>query len=199
MLTKQYIVYKYISPSNKIYIGQTNQGLKKRYCCGQGYKHSTYFYNAIQKYGIENFQAEILKEHLTLEEANYWEEYYITLYDSTNREKGYNIAAGGNNHTMSPEAKKKLSERMKENNPMKQEKISEKVGNKLRGKKLDEQRRLNISNGHKKPIECIETGIIYSSREEAAKAVGVSPSGVGRPQKENSKLLEDIIGGIYAN
>ena len=63
----------------KIYIGQTNQGLKKRYYNGQGYKHCSYFYNAICKYGIDNFHKEILKENLSLDEANYWEVYYINF------------------------------------------------------------------------------------------------------------------------
>ena len=75
-----FIVYKYTSPSGKIYIGQTNQGLKKRYYNGQGYKHCSYFYNAICKYGIDNFYKEILKENLSLEEANYWETYYINFF-----------------------------------------------------------------------------------------------------------------------
>lgn len=112
-MKNNYIVYKYTSPSGKVYIGQTNQGLYKRYRCGQGYKHSTYFYNAILKYGIENFQSEILKDNLSLEEANYWEIYFISQYDATNREKGYNISPGGNNHKISEEGRQRLSERMK--------------------------------------------------------------------------------------
>ena len=100
-----FIVYKYTSPSGKIYIGQTNQGLKKRYYNGQGYKHCSYFYNAICKYGIDNFYKEILKENLSLEEANYWEAYYINFFNSTDKKKGYNISSGGNNRTMSQEAK----------------------------------------------------------------------------------------------
>ena len=180
MKKNNYIVYKYTSPSGKIYIWQTNQGLHKRYSSGQGYKHSSYFYNAILKYGIENFQSEILKQNLSLEEANYWEIYYISQYDSTNRAKGYNISPGGNNHVMSNEGRQKNSARMKENNPMKNPEIATRVRNKLKGQIRSEKTKQNISNGHKKKILCIETGIIYNSREEAARAVDVSPSGVGR-------------------
>ena len=182
-----YIVYKYTSPSGKIYIGQTSQKIYKRSRGGAGYVHCQYFYAAIQKYGWENFTREILKENLTLEEANYWEEYYIQLYHSNDRTKGYNITSGGTNHNFSEEGKLKQSIRMKENNPMYNPEIAEKVSKKLKGIKLTEEVRKNISNGHKKKIECIETGEIFNSLEEAAKAYHVSPSGIGRAANGEQK------------
>lgn len=175
-----YLIYKYTSPSGKIYIGQTSQKIYKRSRGGAGYVHCIYFYAAIQKYGWENFSKEILKENLSLEEANYWEQYYIELYNSTNREKGYNITSGGNNHTFSEENKLKQSLRMKENNPMKNPEIAKKVAQKRRGSILSEEARQNISNGHKKPVQCIETNEIFESRNAAAIAYNVSPSGIGR-------------------
>ena len=175
-----YKVYKYTSPSGKIYIGQTCKSLSVRAYNGEGYCHSTYFYNAIKKYGFENFSCEILKEGLSLEEANYWEAYFINLYNSTNREFGYNISFGGDNHTISEEGRKKLSERMKNDNPMKTPEIAKKVKEKNIGRKRSEEHRKNISNGHKKKIQCVETGQIFNSRQEAAEFYKVSPSGIGR-------------------
>ena len=175
-----YIIYKYTSPSGKVYIGQTNQKIYKRSRGGAGYLHCKYFYAAIKKYGWENFTREILKENLTLNEANYWEQYYIQFYHSNDRTKGYNITSGGNNHTLSEEGREKLSENMTKNNPMKNPEIAEKVAQKRRGVKLSQQACNNISNGHKKQIECIETGEIFESRQAAAKAYNVSPSGIGR-------------------
>ena len=179
-MNKQYIIYKYTSPSNKIYIGQTKQNLKKRARNGQGYKHCSYFYNAIQKYNWQNFKCEILKENLTLEEANFWEQYFINFYHSNLKNFGYNITNGGNNHVMSEQAKKKISLNMKENNPMKDPNIAQKVAQKRKGQKLSQQAKQNISNGHKKKVLCIQTNIIYESREAAAIAIGRSPSGIGR-------------------
>ena len=181
-MNKKYKVYIYISPSKKVYIGQTCKDTlyQRAGKNGQCYKHSVYFYAAIQKYGFDNFISYILKDNLTLEEANYWEQYYIAQYDSTNREKGYNITKGGDAHIFSEEAKQKISQKMKENNPMKNPEIAAKVAEKNRGQKLSEEKRKNISEGHKKKILCIETNIIYNSRGEAAKAIGVSPSGIGR-------------------
>ena len=37
-----------------------------------------------------------------------------------------------------------------------------------------------MANGHKKKVLCVETGIIYNSRNEAAKSINISPSGIGR-------------------
>lgn len=175
-----YIIYKYTSPSGKVYIGQTSQKIYKRSRGGAGYVHCKYFYAAIEKYGWENFTREILKENLTLNEANYWEQYYIQFYHSNDRTKGYNITSGGNNHTLSEEGREKLSENMTKNNPMRNPEIAEKVAQKRRGVKLSQQACNNISNGHKKQVECIETGEIFESRQAAAKAYKVSPSGIGR-------------------
>ncbi len=91
-----YKVYCHISPSNKIYIGITQQGVNKRWQNGKGYKGNQYFYRAIQKYGWDNFQHEILFENLTKQEAEKKEIELIKKYDSTNINKGYNILEGGN-------------------------------------------------------------------------------------------------------
>lgn len=182
-MTNTFKIYKYTSPSGKIYIGQTMRSLSQRAGgpAGAGYRRSSHFYAAIQKYGgLANFQLEILKDNLTLEEANYWESYYIAKYDSTNREKGYNISTGGNNNTMSAEGRAKLSARMKENNPMHNPEIAAKTAAKRRNKKLTPEACQHISDGHKKRVLCVETGIIYESRNAAANAIGVSGSGIGR-------------------
>lgn len=141
-----YKIYKYTNIiNNKIYIGQTKNTLEKRAGAnGINYKECTYFYNAIQKYGWENFKPEILKDNLTVEEANYWEEYYISFYNSTNRSIGYNISLGGLNRKLSEEQKenisKKAKERMKnkENNPMYGKKHSIEALEKMKNKKLGE-------------------------------------------------------------
>ena len=85
-------VYMHINKINhKIYIGQTSQSPELRWGKnGGGYTGCSYFYNAIQKYGWENFEHCILKENLNQDEANYWEKYYFQIFDSTNKEFGYN-------------------------------------------------------------------------------------------------------------
>ena len=88
-----YTVYKYTSPSNKIYIGITCNSLTMRAGNnGERYDKCPIFNKAIKKYGWENFTCEILAQELTEEEAKRLEKYYIKLYDSRNPNKGYNIS-----------------------------------------------------------------------------------------------------------
>ena len=90
------IVYKYTSPSGKSYIGQTSTDRQNREGKnGLYYKQCTAFYNAILKYGLENFQYEILEKDLSLEEAKELEKFYINFYKTYLPENGYNISRGG--------------------------------------------------------------------------------------------------------
>ena len=88
---------------------------------------------------------------------------------------------------MSPEGRKKISDRMKNNNPMKNPESVEKMRKKQKDKKISEDTKRKMSESHKKKVICIETGIIYNSRNEAAKAVNVSGSGIGRAIKGEQK------------
>jgi group I intron endonuclease len=94
--------------NNKAYIGQTCQTLDKR--CGNGvcYKHSPHFWNAIQKYGWGNFEHIIWADNLTQEEANCIEKKLIALFNTTNREFGYNCRDGGDNSKHSKESIEKM-------------------------------------------------------------------------------------------
>lgn len=58
-------------------------------------ENSTYFWNAIKKYGWNNFEHYILESNLTLEEANEKERYYISYYNSSNNLYRYNLTLGG--------------------------------------------------------------------------------------------------------
>lgn len=82
------------------YIGQTSQSLSARWKSGKSYKDQV-FGQAIQKYEWANFEHSILKQNIkTVEEANYWEEYYIKEYHTWVYDrncKGYNVSPGGYN------------------------------------------------------------------------------------------------------
>lgn len=106
-----YTVYEHINKTNgKRYIGQTSEeDVNNRWKYGHGYVGSTYFYNAIQKYGWDGFEHKILATGLSVDEANDMEVMLIKKYKTTNNEFGYNITSGGRNAPMSEETKKKLS------------------------------------------------------------------------------------------
>lgn len=111
----KYLVYKHTSPSNKSYIGITSKQMFDRSGSkGVHYKKNIYFYNAIKKYGWDNFTHEVLCEGLTREEASKKEQYYINLYDTNNPKFGYNHTSGGEvGFSFSDEVKKKLSDKTK--------------------------------------------------------------------------------------
>lgn len=108
---KKYCVYKHTSPSKKVYIGITRTKPEKRWGKdGVGYNTQQYFYRAIQKYGWDNFEHEILYTKLTKEEAEQMEIDLIAYYKSNQREFGYNIENGGNaTGKMSEETRQKIS------------------------------------------------------------------------------------------
>lgn len=94
---KTWYVYMHTNKiNNKKYIGITGQD---RYwdrwrSDGSGYKTQV-FGRAIEKYGWDNFDHEILKEVETESEACELEQYYIQKYKSNNKDFGYNISMGG--------------------------------------------------------------------------------------------------------
>ena len=118
-----YIIYKHTNKLNgKSYIGKTTcvNNPNKRWKNGLGYSQKTqpFFYNAIQKYGWDNFEHEILENYiLTAEEANLREQYWIAFYHTWVYDKnsnGYNISKGGKGstgHKVSDETKSKLREK----------------------------------------------------------------------------------------
>lgn len=95
-----WIIYAHINTVNgKRYIGQTKQIPNSRWRNGEGYKGSPYFYRAIQKYGWDNFEHQIIENNIsTQEEANLKEKYWINIFQSNNEKYGYNLGAGGYCH-----------------------------------------------------------------------------------------------------
>ena len=79
--------------NNKKYVGITSMLPNERWCNGNGYKGQK-FYNAIKKYGWDNFDHEIIVEGLTEVEADYWERLYIKGLN-TKIPYGYNVTDGG--------------------------------------------------------------------------------------------------------
>ena len=102
----------HVSPSNKRYIGITSQNPPSKRWGTDGicYKGQP-FYNAIQKYGWDNFEHLILYESLTEKQACKIEMELIEAFDTCDAEYGYNATIGGqgsNGHKMSDEGKERL-------------------------------------------------------------------------------------------
>lgn len=150
-----YCLYKHTNLINsKIYIGITCQKPNNRWRKGNGYKECPCFYNAIKKYGWDNFKHEILLDELTKEEAEQKEIELIKKYKSNNHKYGYNIANGGNySGRMSQETKNKISKSLKGRKFTNEHKnkISESqkgYKNHMYGKHLSQETKDKISKGN---------------------------------------------------
>lgn len=102
-------IYRHIFPNGKVYIGQTCQKPEYRWNNGRGYKTSPFIFNAINKYGWDSIQHEVLFTGLDQLNADIIEEDLIYYYRQIG--KSYNLANGGSVNRgwkMSEEAKEKL-------------------------------------------------------------------------------------------
>lgn len=162
--------------NNKVYIGQTiQQNLEDRWKNGKGYKTCYYFYNAIQKYGWDNFEHIILEqsEDWTQEELNIKEKEYIVKYQANNPQYGYNITEGGSN--ISPNALPKALEWMKQHPEFGKARAQDML--KWQKEHPEEallMRQANAkkaSEARKRKVQCIETEEIFESASEAARKV----------------------------
>lgn len=176
--------------NGKRYIGITQNKPNRRWQNGYGYKdRNSHFYNAIKKYGWENFEHIILEENLTRKEASEKEKYYIRLYNTNNENYGYNITSGGDNNftrnKLTEEQRINISNKTKE--AMNSVEIREymlKVYNsedwirknseatKRQWVTSDLKLRVQATNGHK--VRCVETGNVYLSILEAGRQTGLS-------------------------
>lgn len=180
-MEKKYLVYKHTNIiNNKVYIGQTSKSLKERSGNnGRHYSHSTYFYSAICKYGWENFVHEILEDNLTLKEAIEKERYYIKLYRSNETNYGYNLTSGGEKQKEYSKISKQKMSLAKKGKPLSLEhrkNISRAImgeHNPNYGKTCSEEIKQKIRDKKSKAIQCIETGVVYKNKAEAAEAVGL--------------------------
>ena len=85
-------IYKVTNKINgKVYIGQSVD-IGRRWREHMTAKDDIYFHKAIQKYGVENFEWEVI-EQCKKKDLDEREIYWIEYYDSFN--KGYNCTKGG--------------------------------------------------------------------------------------------------------
>lgn len=95
-----WVIYKRTNLiNNKVYIGQTKNAPKIRWAAENNGDQA--IGKAIQKYGINNFQNEIIDRAESQEEANSKEVYWIKYYNSIDQNEGYNKKLGGANVTPS--------------------------------------------------------------------------------------------------
>ena len=168
---KTYTIYCVENTKNgKKYIGQTCAELTERKAMHKyqslklNNKHGR-FNEAIRKYGWDSFKWSILQKDLNMHEANNREEFWITLFQTTKREYGYNTSPGG--HKCADSTKRKISEsekgkkvsvetRRKQSEahkgkkyPPRTEEYRRKLSEANKGKTLSVEHRRKLSESHK--------------------------------------------------
>ena len=134
-------IYKYTSPSGKIYIG-SSKNINKRitYYKSESCKNQTKLYNSFKKYGYENHIFEIIEE-CKFEDLYLKERYYGELFNVLD-DNGLNLILpkiGENKIGISEETRLKMSESKKgDKNIFYGKKHSEETKEKMRKPKSDE-------------------------------------------------------------
>jgi len=129
------IIYKTTNLLNgKIYIGQTRKNNENYYGSGK------LISKAIKKYGKDNFLKEILCRCNSLEELNKMEVYWISYYNSTNNDIGYNIEKGG--------ASDHFVKNRKNNKYIFTQKHKENISKGSKNKIITKKHRENIAKNH---------------------------------------------------
>ena len=107
-----YCVYKHTAPNGKCYIGITSKKPEHRWNHGRAYYQNKYFTHAIQKYGWDNFQHEVLFTGLSKQEACNLERQLIKQYKSNDLQNGYNLSAGGENPSEGSHRSEEINRKM---------------------------------------------------------------------------------------
>lgn len=107
----KYCVYVHVNKeNNKKYVGITSNSVKRRWANGAGYANCRLFNRAIQKYGWDKFEHQVVATGLSKEDAMIEERRLISKFKSNQAEFGYNLTTGGEvNKKISEETRKRLS------------------------------------------------------------------------------------------
>lgn len=148
-----YSVYRLRSPSGRSYIGQTSllfeERLKKHSTDATKKKLHYSICRAIRKYGLENFQKEIVYQTKDKEDCSEMEKFFINHFNSFSN--GYNLSLGGESGSFgckwSEESKKKVTGRKLSSTTVERMKMN-RVG--MKGKRHSEETKRKISISKRK-------------------------------------------------
>lgn len=146
------IIYKVTNKNNgKVYIGQTVGKLETRWKQHVKAKDESKFHRAIRKYGAAAFTVEQIDCACSIDELNQKEKQWIAYYDSL--KNGYNMTVGGRSGAVDIK-RTELTRR----------RISEAI--------------TGGRHWHATKVRNVETGEIFDSISEAAKAYGTEKTNI---------------------
>lgn len=147
--------------TGKRYVGCTKHSLCKRFGRnGLGYKNQKHVYADISRCGWQNYEKRILFKTHDRAEAGEAERKYIALYNTTDPERGYNIASGGfDGYCVTEECKRRMS--------------AARTG--VKPPPFTKEHRQHMRDSHAggaepRAVMCVETGETFKSINDAARA-----------------------------
>lgn len=193
------IIYTFKNKTNgKMYVGQTCRSLEER--VGEHLRHSkTAISKALIKYGIENFECEVIDTAETMDELNDKEVYWISKLE-TLAPNGYNLCLGGGNtlgYKHKEESRKKMSLSKSgmfigENNPFYGKKHTEETKAKMRkawteSRKEELREMVKNRNTHTVKVRNVDTGEVFNSVKSAGERYNIEPTHITRVCKGKRK------------
>jgi hypothetical protein len=116
------IIYRYTTPSGKVYIGQTVNEVTRKSAHkrkSESGELDTHFARAIRKYGWENIEYSILIKLKPTDDItklknilNKLETAYIKYFESDKRDKGYNLNKGGGGSSLGKSTPEEVKEKI---------------------------------------------------------------------------------------
>ena len=181
---------------DKMYIGQTIRKVEYRIkehfnlekLEKETRKKSVKLFNAMKKYGKENFIWGIVDVcYDNQEKLNEMENYYINKYDTI--ENGYNLREGGANGSLNEETKTKISLAIKGRKATEEEKVHKSVATKKMWEEMPEDVR------NKRISKLNETRKLIKNRSKSLETIEkIRTSNTGL--KRNDEALKNIRLGI---
>lgn len=163
-MSNTFCVYLHINNiNNKKYVGITSGDPLKRWLNGKGYYKNKHFYDAILRYGWDNFTHLILYTGLSKREACTIEQKLILEYQTQDKTRGYNLTSGGEFFKHSDDSKRLMSERRKGKGKVKRT-----------AEQIKHMKASHAGGTPKVAVYCVETGVRYNSINDASRATGIN-------------------------
>ena len=191
-------IYIFTSPSGKSYIGQTSRPIQKRFKEHQLESSGCVaIYNAIKKYGWENFEKDYYE--CPDEDLNKHEELMVEVLGTLSPD-GYNLReGGGSNGKMSEETKQKMSEArlgIPKSDETKQKMSKRQLGEKNHhfGKTPSDKTRQKMSDANKG-----DKNAMWGEHRSEETRQKISDSMKGKKNHKSKKLYQYDLDGNFIN